>query len=52
MITKTEIFEFAGKKDKCQKAKSESFFKKWDKHDFRQQQAAKPLVVIITKGKF
>ena len=28
MITKTEIFEFSGTKDKCQKAKNDSFFKK------------------------
>ena len=27
MITKTEIFEFAGTKDKCQKAKNDSFLK-------------------------
>ena len=26
MTTKTEIFEFAATKDKCQKAKNDSFF--------------------------
>lgn len=51
MITKTEIFEFSGTKDKCQKAKNDSFLKKWDKNESRQHQAAKPLVVIIIKGK-
>lgn len=53
MTTKTELFEFAATKDKCQKAKNDSFFFffKWDKNDFRQHQVAKPLVVIIIKGK-